>query len=98
MPIRLNNKTMKKLKKLRVWMQKIQNYVLFRIGNNAEHKLRDLMGLPLGAAISNTSIESQSPHEHMPSADIFYHHANNKLDKKEILKMCISDSARSHKP
>jgi putative transposase len=92
-PVGLNNKTKKNLKKLRVWMHKIQTYVLFQIGNNADHTLQDLMKLPLGAAISNTSIESESLHEDIPSADVFYHHANNKLDKKEILKMCIRYAA-----
>lgn len=85
----LSNKMKKKFKKLLVWIQKIQTYALFEMGNNAEHTVQDLMELSIGAAICNTSIESQSLHEGIPSADTFYHHANNKFDKKEILKMCI---------
>ncbi|GEM_PF-3771362 len=46
------------------------------------------MELPLAAALQKTSIEYVSiQDESRPSADDFYHHANNKPTKHAILKM-----------
>ncbi len=77
-----------KLKKLRVWIKKLQCYKILEIGKNAKYSLEQLMQLPLAAALNNRSIEYESIfNENRPSADDFYHHANNKLTKEAIIGM-----------
>lgn len=93
-----HKKTTKIIKKLTPWVKKLQSYKLFDIGKNAKYKLEQLMELPLAAALQKTSIEYVSiQDENRPSADDFYHHANNKLTKHAILKMQLRYSAEIRK-
>lgn len=77
------------MKKLAVWIKKLQSFRLFEIGNNAIHDLSKLMLLPISAALNKRSVEYEASIEDRPSATDFYHHFNHKLREENITHMFL---------
>lgn len=82
-----NKKTRKFIKRLSPWIKKVQSFRLFDIRSNAKYNIRQILELPISAALHNSSIENEGLFKDRISADDFYHHANNKLKEAKIAKM-----------
>lgn len=65
----------------------MQSFRLFDMRSNAKYDMSQILGLPISAALHNSSIENESLFEDRISADDFYYHANNKFKEVKITKM-----------